>query len=170
MNTLILLAGLPGSGKTTIADALAERLNWKVVHVDEFKRELMKKDPNANFLKEIVPASYQEVMRKLIERKESELVVEELCNDRKFVEDVQDFCKKNGIGCRWFKIIRDKETILHINVHNTRERTVVNSPEIIDMLERQLEEIKIDGEVDIYNRTIDQSVDEILSKLEHPTF
>ena len=166
---IIFLRGLPGSGKTVIADALAERLNWKVVHVDEFKRELRKKNPNADFLKEIVPASYHIALHNLEEQKDSDLVVEELFNDRTFVENVLKVCEKNNIPCRWFKVVRDKKDVLHINTNNIRKRTVVNSPEAIEVIERELEEVKIGGEMDIYNRTIDQSVDEILSELGHPT-
>jgi predicted kinase len=41
--TLVLMAGLPGAGKTTLAYALSHELQWHVVDKDRYKQELLDK-------------------------------------------------------------------------------------------------------------------------------
>jgi predicted kinase len=42
--TVVLMAGLPGAGKTTLAYALKELLGWQVIDKDWYKEELLKQD------------------------------------------------------------------------------------------------------------------------------
>lgn len=42
--TVVLMAGLPGAGKTTLAYALKELLGWRVIDKDLYKEELLKQD------------------------------------------------------------------------------------------------------------------------------
>jgi len=37
--TLVLMAGLPGAGKTTLAYALGRELGWQVIDKDTYKGE-----------------------------------------------------------------------------------------------------------------------------------
>jgi predicted kinase len=41
---IVLMAGLPGSGKTTLADALAVRTSGRVLNKDEFRHALFSPD------------------------------------------------------------------------------------------------------------------------------
>ena len=40
--TLVLMAGLPGAGKTTLSCELGSALGWQVINKDRYKEELMK--------------------------------------------------------------------------------------------------------------------------------
>jgi cytidylate kinase len=40
--TLVLMAGLPGTGKTTLSEALGHELGWPVINKDELKRTFLK--------------------------------------------------------------------------------------------------------------------------------
>ncbi len=44
---LVLVGGLPGTGKTTLAQGLADRLGWPVLRSDEVRKELAGLDPTA---------------------------------------------------------------------------------------------------------------------------
>ncbi len=52
---LIVVGGLPGTGKTTLAGALGDELGWTVLHSDETRKELAGLDPLQH-----VPAAYGE--------------------------------------------------------------------------------------------------------------
>jgi len=41
--TLIMMAGLPGAGKTTLSKELGNDLGWQVINKDEYKEALMKR-------------------------------------------------------------------------------------------------------------------------------
>ncbi len=41
-STLVMMAGLPGTGKTTLAYALGQELGWQVIDKDKYKEVLMK--------------------------------------------------------------------------------------------------------------------------------
>jgi predicted kinase len=48
--TLVLMAGLPGVGKTTLAFELGQRLGWTVLEKDRFKESFLEApSPNENF-------------------------------------------------------------------------------------------------------------------------
>jgi len=160
---IIFIRGLPGSGKTTISNLLAEKLQWQVIHADEFKKELMKQNPEANFIQEIVPGSYKKTIEKLQEYKDKNVIVEEVFRNKEFVQSVLDFCNQNCIHYKWFKIIHD-ETLL-LQVYDERTRKVKMTKELYDLFKRQMNEIKIEGEIDIYNISIEDSVNSIVSNL-----
>lgn len=44
--TLVLMAGLPGAGKTTLAYALQDELGWQVIDKDRYKERLLKQGWN----------------------------------------------------------------------------------------------------------------------------
>ncbi len=157
---IIFLRGLPGCGKTTIADNLVEKLKWEVLHVDDIKGELMKQKPQASFVEEIVPASYKLALERLQSYQTKNVIVEEMFRNKDFVQQVLDFCHNNNIKYQWFKIWRDKKLINQVN--DERKRKVKNTPKVIEMMEQQINNIKIAGEVEVENKDIAESIDLIV--------
>jgi aminoglycoside phosphotransferase family enzyme/predicted kinase len=75
---LVLVGGLPGTGKTTIARGLADRLGWAVLRSDEVRKELAGLDPGepsaaAPFEGIYSSAGTEEVYRELLRRAERAL-------------------------------------------------------------------------------------------------
>jgi dephospho-CoA kinase len=160
---ILFIRGLPGSGKTTISKLLAERLQWDVIHADEFKKELMKQNPEANFVKEIVPTAYEKTLEKIQEYKSTNVIVEEALRNKDFVQKLLHFCAENNIKNQWFKILRDKSILLEVN--DERKRKVKNTPELLDMFEQQMNDIKIEGEIEVDNNKTTQECFNVI--LEH---
>ena len=70
---LVLIGGLPGTGKTTLAEGLADRLGWAVLRTDEVRKELAGRDHlepagAAPFKGIYTPAFTAEVYRELLRR------------------------------------------------------------------------------------------------------
>lgn len=159
---IIFLRGLPGSGKTTVAKLLAEKLSWNVVSIDKYKKELMEQNPEANFITEIIPGSYKKAFAELKDKKEN-LIVEEVFRNKEFVNQLLELCREENIENKWFKITRDMSEIIKTN--DERKRGIKNTPEILTMMENQLNEIVIEDEIQIKNELVEESVDEILKTL-----
>jgi aminoglycoside phosphotransferase family enzyme/predicted kinase len=75
---LVLVGGLPGTGKTTLAEGLGERLGWAVLRSDQVRKELAGLDPAepagaAPFEGIYTPAFTAEVYRELLRRAEMAL-------------------------------------------------------------------------------------------------
>jgi shikimate kinase len=160
---IIFLRGLPGSGKTTIAKELAEKLNTELISIDKYKKELMSEKPEANFVKEIVPESYKRALLELKNKKDN-LIVEEVFRNKEFVSNIEELCNQENINAIWFKITRTMEDIITTN--NERKRGIKNTPEVLEMMNTQLNEIKIKNEIEIKNVSIDESVDTILKTIQ----
>lgn len=160
----VFIRGLPGVGKTSIANSLAEKLQWKVISIDAFKKQLMNELPNADFVSEIVPASYQkgfEILEKYIDEN---VIIEEVFRNKEFVEKILIFCQQNNIPFQWFKIIRDKRLLQEVN--SERKRTIKNDLEILNMFEEQINRIDIKNEVEIKNTaSVEEVVKEIIQNL-----
>ncbi len=72
---LVLVGGLPGTGKTTLARGVADRLGWAVLHSDEVRKELAGLDSTqsagaAPFEGIYTPGFTAEVYRQLLRRAE----------------------------------------------------------------------------------------------------
>lgn len=160
---ILFLRGLPGTGKTTIANVLAAQLQWDVVHVDALKKEYMEAHPGADFRTVVVPASYDKALEVLQGYTFKNVIVEEVFRDEAFVRRVLDFCDQNNVQYQWFKIIRDKEHLLEVN--DERRRAIQNNPAILDSMERKMNAIVLEGEIDIHNQTLEDSVQKILETI-----
>lgn len=160
---IIFLRGLPGSGKTTIADLLGKRLGWLVVHVDESKTEYMNAHPDASFKDEVVPHAQKIFMEKLESYKDEDLVVEETFWIENFVINILEFCEINRINSKWFLIERDMSQILETN--EARTRRIKNTPSGLQNMSNRMKDIKIDGEIVVDNMNIEDSVETIYNSI-----
>ena len=160
---IIFIRGLPRSGKTTISNTLAEKLKWKVIHVDDFKKELMDQNPKAFFIQEVVPYSYKKTLEELEKNKGSDLIVDELFRNKDFVQEALNFCNKNNISYRWFNIERDMDKLVEAN--ENRLGKVKPTPEILKRMKEEIDGATIEGEVKIYNGNIKECVQEIFDLL-----
>ena len=164
---LIILRGLPGCGKSTIAEKLYESLDSKVVYSDSFKREFI--ESNSSFEnKDVYRYAHDKVLgeiEKYFNQKEKLVIVEELFEDKNFVEKIKIFCKENNIEISWFYIKRDLEKLLEIE--SSRKRKTKNTIEDFKKLQNSLDEIKNEGEIVVDNNgSIENSVNFILKSLE----
>lgn len=72
--TLVLMAGLPGAGKTKLAYALKEELGWRVVDKDQHIMELKKQEKDLDDKRaswEAYDQSFEEVSNELLEHHSS---------------------------------------------------------------------------------------------------
>ncbi|MCK5285638.1 MAG: AAA family ATPase [Candidatus Pacebacteria bacterium] len=163
---LIILRGLPGCGKSTIAEKLGGRLDAPVVFGDFFKREFMKS--NSSFEnKEMYQYSYIKIFEKikeLFENGNKRIITEELFNDKNLVDKIKEFCKENNINIKSFFIERDIEKLLEIE--ESRERKIKNTKVDFEKLEKEIIEIEIEDEIILNNnKKIEGSLEFILSKI-----
>lgn len=163
---LIILRGLPGSGKSTIAEKLSDKLGGKVIYGDSFKREFM--SANTDFKnEEVFEYSHNKIfneIEKYFSQKEKLVIVEELFDNKEFVEKIKVFCKENNIEIFWFYIKRDLEKLLEIE--NKRERKIKNTIEDFKKLKKDIENIKNSEEFIVVNdKSIEDSVKSILENL-----
>jgi adenylate kinase family enzyme len=161
---IIFIRGIPGSGKTVIADKLAEKIGWKVIHIDDFKKEFSDKNPKAFFIEEVVPYSYKKTLEILENYKNENIIVEEIFRNRDFVQQISDFCDKNNITNRWFNIVRDIKKVLETN--EMRNRKVKNMAKTLESMRQQIDDVKIEKEITINNENIDESVQKIFNNLD----
>jgi len=163
---LIILRGLPGCGKSTIAEKLKERLNIPVVFGDTFKRNFMKQNSNSEN-EDVFQYAYDKIFKKikeLFEIGEEIVIVEELFNDKDLIQQIQSFCKEKDIEVKSFLIKRDLEKLLE--VEEGRERKIKNTKEDFENLRKELEDVNIENEIVVNNNgVIEDSVYFVLEKI-----
>ena len=160
---LIILRGLPGVGKSVIADKLAEKLNNStVIHVDDFKVECRKKHKDYNF-GDVCKYSYEKTLQKLSSCSSEEvIIIEEIFDNKDFVNNKIKFCKENNIESYWFHLKRDIKKLLE--VENKRKRKIKNTLDDFETLQNNINKVKIANEKTILNNgDIDNSVNAILN-------
>ena len=165
---LVILRGLPGCGKSTIAEELSNKLNSQVIYGDSFKREFM--IANSDFKnEEVYLYSYDKITEEIeryFDQKEKLVVVDELFDNKEFVGRVKSFCKESNIEIFWFYIQRDFEKLLE--TEHQRERKIKNTIEDFKSLQNSLDKIKNEEEVFVDNNNdIKDSVEFILKNLEN---
>ncbi|MBU1046682.1 hypothetical protein KKH36_02800 [Patescibacteria group bacterium] len=163
---LIILRGLPGCGKSVIAEKLGEKLDNPVIYGDFFKREYMKDNPE--FVnKDVYQYSYDKIFEKikdLFESGEETVIVEELFNDVDLLGKIENFCRENIIEIKAFFIQRDLEKLLELE--ETRGRKVKNTKEDFGKLEKEIRDNEIEGEIIMdNNKTLEGSVEFVLKNI-----
>ena len=168
---LVVIRGLPGTGKSLVADELAKRMEGtEAIHVDNFKQEAMGwlKDKHDG-VKESRIYAYNKAIERLKELYSlgKNGIVEELVCDAGFFIDLMNFSKREKVRPYWFRIERPLEELLE--VEKGRKRKVKNSYLDFEMLRSEIDKLKADGEVYLVNSkdvSIDRTVSKILKAIE----
>lgn len=151
---LIILRGLPGSGKTELSNRLASELGAVVVHVDSLKLDIRQEFPGMS-RSEIREKAYGRTIQKLKELKENDVsivICEELMCDATFVNRLEGFCRDYRVESSWLRIDRSIEKLLELeNSQERSSREVRNSEENLEKLDQEIKAIKIPEEVVIDN-------------------
>ena len=128
---LIMMIGVPGSGKTTIAERITKEYNIPVVSSDKIREEL--------YGKEEIQGRSQEVFEKVYEHVNFFLECYGVC-----ILDATNVVKKNRINAilktlpdEIVYILADEDLNLAKERNHSRERVVPN--EVIDRMNRQLQ-------------------------------
>lgn len=165
---IIFLRGLPGSGKTKLANRLAEQLSAEVLHVDELKVEAKK---NLELWPEARQKAYNQTLDYFTDAKNRGVdivICEELMADTEFVKRLETFCRENQIEAFWYRIDREMTKLLELENSPERvNRSPKNSEEDFKRLSREIEGIVVPGEIVINNNdTLDIALSEIKKQLE----
>jgi predicted kinase len=68
--TLVMMAGLPGAGKTTLAYALQSELGWRVIDKDRYRIQLLRQNKDADSAAEAAyEQSFGEIRTALLEER-----------------------------------------------------------------------------------------------------
>ena len=83
---LVILRGLPGCGKSTIAEKLSKKLNCRVIHGDVFKLEFLKKNNDFKKAREYSQTRILEEIKKYFRQKEKLIIAEELFYSKELIK------------------------------------------------------------------------------------
>jgi len=116
MKKLFLLAGLPGVGKSTVAQAMIKKLNAHNVDIDDFKKLVV--DPNA-VTKEIDPPEtrwlyYQHAIQHVVglfEQGVTTVIMDEVFHLHTLRSQVENVCAKHGVRVHWIEVRCSYETV-----------------------------------------------------------
>jgi tRNA uridine 5-carbamoylmethylation protein Kti12 len=161
---LIFIRGLPGTGKTAIAEILKKELpNSESISVDNYKLEAIKNGENFESAKNF---AYTETIRKLYEfylMEKDFCIVDELICEKEFLGKLYSFINKTKSNAYWFRVLRKLNFLLE--VERGRKRIIKNTIDDFDRLKRDIKKLKIPNEVFIANDELYLTVDKIKSYL-----
>lgn len=161
---LIIIRGIPGTGKTKISEILGKIIvDSEIIRGDNFKIQAMK---NKKTFAESLEISYKKILFKLeslYKNKRKIVIVEEVLCSKEFYDKLHNFIVKTKSEALWFRLTRPIGKLLE--VESKRKRKIKNSEEDLIKLSRELDLIKIEGEVIIKNDNLIFSVKNILENL-----
>jgi predicted kinase len=91
--TLVLMAGLPGAGKSTLASALSRELNWHVIDKDRHKELLLKQEIDEE---KAGIATYElafEIARSVLMRQQASIILDSAALHTFILENAQDIVR-----------------------------------------------------------------------------
>lgn len=159
----IILFGFMGTGKTTIAAVLAERLSWNLFDMDELIEQKEQKN-----IPEIFKIKGEEYFRGL----ERDLVID-LCRQKDAViatgggvvqnpDNIKDFHQAGLCVC----LFEDLD-VIYQRVKDNNKRPLIRGDDSLEALSRLWKKRKklyrqIDVQMNCQNKSVDEVVDEIL--------
>ena len=137
---LILLAGLPGVGKTTVAKEFAKQTNGVHFDIDEVKRQVV---PGDIVTEDIDPPEYRfkyyaETIRRLpdlfIENPSQTVIIDETFHLKDFRELWTEAAKKLNIRAHWVEAVCDEECLRErLHIGKNREAHILGGDKAFPM-------------------------------------
>lgn len=116
---LVLMAGLPGSGKSTVAKALGATLDWPVIDKDVILSGLLRYDVPGHIAQ---PASYSTLLalgRDLVVSQGTSVILDSPASEEDTITSAQEICREGKAVLRVVLCLADRDT------RNERVRTRV---------------------------------------------
>ena len=142
MRTIVLIAGFPGVGKSTIARAVAEKLHAAVLDVDEFKRKTV--DP-ALLVSQIDPpevrwkyytATLAEAFRLLESDVATTVVIDEVFHLRELRGRIKALCAEKAVQVFWVEVLCPYELVKERLEKKERSGHVLSFEKTLEMHRR----------------------------------
>jgi predicted kinase len=139
MNTIILLAGLPGVGKSTISKLISERLGAKILDLDDFKK--IEVDPTLVKSQIDPPSIRWAYYRKAIEcafsifakNDTSTIIIDEVFHLNELRREFETLCVKMGIRVFWVEVQCPYVLVEQRLKAHSREGHILSTEEALNM-------------------------------------
>ncbi len=93
-STLVLMAGLPGAGKTTLAYALGRELGWQVIDKDTYREVLLKQGLNEDHASNVAYELSFAMTRNVLARQQMSVILDTAALDHFVLDEVRKI-----VGC-----------------------------------------------------------------------
>lgn len=139
MKKIILLAGLPGVGKSTISQKISQKIGAKILDLDDFKR--IDVDP-ALVTKQIDPPDvrwgyYQKGLEYAFSLFEttniSTVIIDEVFHLKELRKKLEDFCMQKEIQIFWVEVKCSYELVEKRLKTQSREGHILSTEEALKM-------------------------------------
>jgi predicted kinase len=139
---IILLCGVPGSGKSTIARLLAERTGATLLSTERFRRKV-----------------YHRLMKELERTESGEIILDGTFYRREWRESVKEFARRRGIPLLvvWIK------SSLQTSLQRDAKRKTPIGERAVKIIHAEFEEPEADVVIDSEKLTPEEAVEIILS-------
>ena len=107
---LVVVFGLPGTGKTTFARALSQELGWLHLNTDVIRAELGKKQQYDERTKASVYRRMQDLTSKELERDQG-VVLDGTFYRKTLRESFKELSNRHGIPLKWIEVCAAENTI-----------------------------------------------------------
>lgn len=135
MKKLILVAGLPGVGKSTLARKIARENNGVVLDLDDFKKVVV--DPKL-VTTQIDPPEvrwiyYSQAINHALTLQIDVVVMDEVFHIHLLRSQIEDLCFNNGIEVVWIEVVCDFKVVERRLNEKDREGHILSKEEALRM-------------------------------------
>jgi predicted kinase len=171
---IVLVGGLIGAGKSSVARAIAERLDYHYFDLDEIKKEVYGRDPdNARKLAEGIPPDLEtraELYRVAVEQVSAliettpNIVFDDTLHFRRFRQYLYDEITRLGHDFVPVWVRADEEVILHRLKSTPRDNHILADPiPLHEQMLKDFEEFQVPLLMCPNNGSLDETVDALFS-------
>lgn len=135
MKKLILVAGLPGVGKSTLARTIAQKNNGLVLDLDDFKKITV--DPKLVTTQidppEIRWIYYSQAINHALTLQIDVVVMDEVFHLHSLRSQIENLCFNNGIEVEWIEVVCSYGVVEKRLNAKKRERHILSKDEALRM-------------------------------------